>query len=616
MGLSAAQARLLTITSRKSDCEFQSMRYSHEKIALSRSMSDVSAEYQRALEQTKLVFDYYGSGDQSTPVSYGLFMTPSQANGFLPILTTNAQNRIVLDSRFAAAARAAGIPEEGLSSLPSTTVRNKFLDALGANNIITETQANTYKVIPYSQTIGMGTQDLVVTNMKTVNFNDLLTMLGDYSVTLPSVNNLTEDKCTYGSDHDGCLFTSKSQIRAGGGGTSGMQWSTGGNSVTLNQLYSDNYFLIAMCPENGGTAGNDRYDNTDKIQWYINKLKQPVDSMINTFSDALYGIFGNALDTNIQLAIETAREKTLANVDVCNDPYTPDNELATYYDKVGDNYAYYVDNWDEYDVGGWYNGTARVNENQRNAAEDIYEHVINDVGYVGFHNRAKWNTSGVGISYTNLLKSFLTYFAQEYETATFNGSQYTAAINESGYTTDRHTGTTGLFESASGQWEKKISGSERKLGNSLIDSKFSVDVETAIGINSDEALLSGYWDALLNNLCAYGWTENNNVTNNEYLQEMYKSGRLFISTCTDDGYYYQTSYSTLSSVREITDEEAATKAEAKYNAEKQKINHKEQIIDMKMKNLDTEISSLSSEYETIKGLLSKNIERSFTRYKA
>ena len=56
MGLSASQARLLTITSRKSDCEFQSMRLSHEKIALSRSMTDISNEYQNSLNQTKLVY--------------------------------------------------------------------------------------------------------------------------------------------------------------------------------------------------------------------------------------------------------------------------------------------------------------------------------------------------------------------------------------------------------------------------------------------------------------------------------------------------------------------------------------------------------------------------------
>ena len=60
MGLATAQARLLTITARKSDCEFLSMSYSHQKIALSRNMEKVSTEYQNALNQTKLVYDYTG----------------------------------------------------------------------------------------------------------------------------------------------------------------------------------------------------------------------------------------------------------------------------------------------------------------------------------------------------------------------------------------------------------------------------------------------------------------------------------------------------------------------------------------------------------------------------
>ena len=81
MGLSAAQARLLTITARKSDCEFKSMGFSHEKIALSREMTDISNEYQNSLNLTKMVYDFYGNGDKSTPLSYNLLMTPSQLNG-------------------------------------------------------------------------------------------------------------------------------------------------------------------------------------------------------------------------------------------------------------------------------------------------------------------------------------------------------------------------------------------------------------------------------------------------------------------------------------------------------------------------------------------------------
>ena len=77
MGLAAGQARLLSITARKSDCEFQSMRLSHQKIAMARELADLSNEYQNSLTQTKLIYDYYGTGDTSTPLTYGLMMQPS-----------------------------------------------------------------------------------------------------------------------------------------------------------------------------------------------------------------------------------------------------------------------------------------------------------------------------------------------------------------------------------------------------------------------------------------------------------------------------------------------------------------------------------------------------------
>ena len=57
MGLAAGQARLLTITGRKSDCEYQSMRLSHQKLALSRQLTHVPNEHQHSLDQTKLIHD-------------------------------------------------------------------------------------------------------------------------------------------------------------------------------------------------------------------------------------------------------------------------------------------------------------------------------------------------------------------------------------------------------------------------------------------------------------------------------------------------------------------------------------------------------------------------------
>ena len=100
------------------------------------------------------------------------------------------------------------------------------------------------------------------------------------------------------------------------------------------------------------------------------------------------------------------------------------------------------------------------------------------------------------------------------------------------------------------------------------------------------------------------------------MQESFKNGSMYISTLSDDGFYYQGNYATNSYIKEVTDEEGIAQAEARYAREKAKITNKENILDMKMKNLDTEISSLSTEYDTIKSVIQKNIEKSFKRFNA
>ena len=133
-----------------------------------------------------------------------------------------------------------------------------------------------------------------------------------------------------------------------------------------------------------------------------------------------------------------------------------------------------------------------------------------------------------------------------------------------------------------------------KDGISIGELKVEVAVEH--GVNTDSTLESGHFDALFNQLCMRGWTENGNIDDKDYLKEMYQSGKLFLTTPSDDGYYYQGKYAVNSYIREVADEEAIAQAEAKYNTEKQKINSKEEIIDMKIKNLDTEISSLTNSF--------------------
>ena len=148
--------------------------------------------------------------------------------------------------------------------------------------------------------------------------------------------------------------------------------------------------------------------------------------------------------------------------------------------------------------------------------------------------------------------------------------------------------------------------------NDEIQLTWKIDTE----VSSDDLGQATFYDALFNQLCANGWTENDNVKDNDYLQKMLENGMLYVTKMKEDGYYYQCNYATDNYIKVVADERKIAAAEAKYNTEKAKLNAKEQTLDMKMKNLDTEISSLTTEYDTIKNTLSKNIERGFKRYSA
>ena len=104
------------------------------------------------------------------------------------------------------------------------------------------------------------------------------------------------------------------------------------------------------------------------------------------------------------------------------------------------------------------------------------------------------------------------------------------------------------------------------------------------------------------------------VTDNEWLQNQLKRGSLFISSLNNDGYYYQGPYTLNGHVKEVTDENAIARAELEYNVQKSKLNSKEESLELQMKNLDMEISSLTTEYDTVKNLISKGIEKVFTMF--
>ena len=215
--------------------------------------------------------------------------------------------------------------------------------------------------------------------------------------------------------------------------------------------------------------------------------------------------------------------------------------------------------------------------------------------YIGWTSGGKHkhnhNRGNAAISINNLLQAYITYFADF-----INGVSKTDINGKDLYS----------------------AGKGEKSNSNLIkdDKTYQFTWKTGTSVSSDDTALATFYDSLFNQICLNGWTENNNIEDNEYLQQMLKSGMLFISKPSDDGYYYQGNYATDNYIKEISDDTKIAQAEAKYNTEKAKLNSKEETLDLKMKNLDTEISSLTTEYDTVKNTISKNIEKSFKRYNA
>ena len=157
MGLAASQARFLGITLRKANCEFRSTELAQQRLELTNQMTDISQEYANALNSTKLVWhndavcDSFGN-PTDFGLSYSLLMMPSAANDYNPYMVSTRTGAIVLNSKYAQAAKDAGISMGG--STPSAEGRNKFLKSLSQStevngvkqndNVIT---ATTYNIL-------------------------------------------------------------------------------------------------------------------------------------------------------------------------------------------------------------------------------------------------------------------------------------------------------------------------------------------------------------------------------------------------------------------------------------------------------------------------------------
>ncbi len=131
--------------------------------------------------------------------------------------------------------------------------------------------------------------------------------------------------------------------------------------------------------------------------------------------------------------------------------------------------------------------------------------------------------------------------------------------------------------------------------------------------NTDNADAKAQWYTNLFNrmLKGYKVLENGLASSSEWIEYALENGIVSLEQVDKSYNWDGLDYKTCTKITEETSNDAVTKAEAEYNRAMNDIEAKDNIYDVELKNIDTEHSSLQTEYESIKSVISKNIERTF-----
>lgn len=619
MGLATSQARFLCITARKADCEYKSTELAQQKLEITNQLSDISANYANAMNSTKLVWKN-DLVENDYGLTYNLLMTPSAANDYNPYMVTTSSGAIVLNSEYAAAAKAAGISKAG--GIASADGRDKFIAALVPNGIVTQDTANSIMTTDYVATkMDDGTLKLDKANTSATTGNvgwNSGAGMGSTPLDKNSVDGLDKAALIM-SDLIGEQLVDWAQLLT----TSSEQITSAKYDSTIKDY--DVQIKKAATALQYAEANTEDYTAKkkalealqDKKAKFIEKY--PKDKIVdvdrnsfqmdnNSIRDTGFTVVSNGTITYDE---DTIKKMTIGDLLSSNIVLMTQNQSADKMSKYATKLMESIASIFGYrNSGHGLNMDSKSNEalefamtmvkninlkasnaiTQGTSVDD--KAMTNNSAYVNANDYNRIGTSGKyvfpkgpvsyqAVSVSNLLSSFLTYYDNY-----MNG-------NSSAYVVGKRVDTSAFVTD---------------------DRNYRYFAEAEGTATSQKEKLADFYDQLYNNLCEKGWREDASVQDNEYLENALKTGRYAMSSLHEDGYFYQTRYNETGYIVEKTDSDAIARAEAEFTQKKAELTYKEDAIDMKSKKLDAEISSLSTEYDTVKQLISKSIEKTFQMF--
>lgn len=132
--------------------------------------------------------------------------------------------------------------------------------------------------------------------------------------------------------------------------------------------------------------------------------------------------------------------------------------------------------------------------------------------------------------------------------------------------------------------------------------------------NKGNADAKAQWYTNLFNRMKQGYKvlENGLASSSQWIEYALESGLVTMEQVDKSFNWKSLDYKSCARITEETDNsDKVAKAEAEYNRAMKDIDAKDSIYDIELKNIDTEHSALQTEYESIKGVITKNIDRTF-----
>ena len=630
MGMAASQARLLSITSRMSDNELRAQIINNSKMRLASDSSRVSEEYINALNSSKMMFTSYDAlGDtEYQELTFNALTNYSQYNTQYGLVDVNGK-LLVSENETRLFKDADGDLEKYLEAhnLEYTTtyfneealgvylnkINEDFTNSIGETFTLEELKnmyegeetegyesyENAQETPAYQNFYGYydafknsydaytditykaAKADLLGANWEAARatgtkaaLSNYLNSIQDkinpefYNKMVTALNNIDEanNSVTYATDvtKSGSKYYLKSEgiainISAGKASPSfaaiETNASTGEVKNESTYVTSGNTTLTDSDGEDTVYTFTKNVANNDKVEFNVNKTNHTDDGDINSACSIAFSYdTPDTANVTVKLA-----------------------DGASLNDYIADLYAYFAGN-----VMDNYNRDAYADTDEAKEAQDTYKNNL------------------------NLLAGLI-----------FGGAAAPADFEDVVTASDDIVAS--LLKNYSGQLTDDFMKNVRSVY--VLDQIFDAYGEPTMTWvdtvdDKENAVAKAQWYTNLFNRMSQGYKtlENGLAASNEWIQFAFESGLVTMEQVDNKNNWKNTIYSNCSNISEVSEEAAVAKAEAKYKKEMNDIEHKDKRFDVELKNIDTEHNSLQQEYESVKSVISKNVERTFKMY--